>query len=162
MPKCATCGNTKGLFEMAGAGLCKKCKGEMLKAERGKDPEQEAIKEQKLEEAAKVVSLTTAFHVAGREVDHEIEIISAECALGMNVFKDLMANARDLFGGRSKVTQDALRNARQTAMLELRKEAVRVGADAVIGIDLDYLEMGTGSSTTMFLVSANGTAVKLK
>ena len=82
--------------------------------------------------------------------------------MGMNIFKDIMANVRDLVGGRSGVTQRALRDGRQIEMAELRKEAVRVGADAVIGIDLDYLEAGTGSAMNMFLISANGTAVKLK
>ena len=107
------------------------------------------------------IILTTAHTVANREIDQEIEIISAECVFGMNVFRDFFAGVRDFFGGRSDASQKLLRDARRTCMDELRQEAALVGADAVIGIDLDYSEISGKGKGMLFLV-ATGTAVKLR
>jgi uncharacterized protein YbjQ (UPF0145 family) len=115
-----------------------------------------------IEKEASNIILTTSFMVAGREIKEEIEIISAECVYGMNIFKDIMASARDFFGGRSATTQKALRDARKTALTELKREALMVGADAVISIDLDYQEMSVGTNQTMVMLVASGTAVKLQ
>lgn len=105
--------------------------------------------------------LTTTHTVPGREVDWVIEVISAECAFGMNVFKDFFAGVSDFFGGRNRSTQNTLRDARRAVMRDLRQEAFDVGADAVIGIDLDYSEFSGGGKSMLFVV-ATGTAVKLK
>ena len=78
--------------------------------------------------------------MANREIDHEIEVITAECVFGMNIFRDLFAGIRDIFGGRSEASQKVLRDARQTCLHELKLEANELGADAIIGIDLDYQE----------------------
>ncbi|MEY8211058.1 MAG: YbjQ family protein, partial [Gammaproteobacteria bacterium] len=78
--------------------------------------------------------------MANREIDHEIEVITAECVFGMNIFRDLFAGIRDIFGGRSEASQKVLRDARQTCLHELKLEAKKLGADAIIGIDLDYQE----------------------
>ncbi len=110
--------------------------------------------------AADVV-LTTSFSVAGKDILEEIEIVSAECVYGMHIFKDFFSGVRDVFGGRSKAIQDTLRDARRTAMAELRREAVMVGADAVIGVDLDYHEITGGGKGGMIMLVASGTAVKL-
>lgn len=107
------------------------------------------------------IILTTSFFVSGSEIESEIEIITAECVYGMNVFKDIFAGLRDFFGGRSQSMQEALRDARKTSLAELRREALMVGADAVIGIDLDYSEISGGKKAMLMLV-ASGTAVKLK
>lgn len=107
------------------------------------------------------ITLTTGYAVAGREIEREIDIVTAECAFGHHVIKDLAASMRDFFGGRSGTVQTTLRDCRKTALAELRKEALAVGADAVIGVDLDYGEMGSGGTAMLFLV-ASGTAVKLK
>ncbi len=107
------------------------------------------------------ITLTTAFSIAHREIEHEIEIISAECVFGMNIFRDFFAGVTDIFGGRSGATQNVLRGARTTALTELRREALIVGADAVIGVDLDYSEFSGQGKSMLFLV-ASGTAVKLK
>ena len=107
------------------------------------------------------VLLTTGYMIAGREIDREIDVITAECAFGHNILKDIAASARDFFGGRSGTVQNTLRDCRKVALTELRKEALEAGADAVIGVDLDYGEIGSGGSTMLFLV-ASGTAVKLK
>jgi uncharacterized protein YbjQ (UPF0145 family) len=75
----------------------------------------------------------------------------------MNIFKDLFAGVRDIVGGRSKAVQNTLRDSRRTALYELKKEAYEVGANAVVGVDLDYMEMSSGRS--MVLLVASGTAV---
>ena len=107
------------------------------------------------------ITLTTSFSISDREIEHEIEIISAECVFGMNIFQDFFAGATDFFGGRSGTTQNVLRDARTTALSELKREALMVGADAVIGVDLDYSEFSGKMKSMLFLV-ATGTAVKLK
>lgn len=95
------------------------------------------------------------------EIEKRIEIITAECAFGMNIFKDIFAGVRDIVGGRSKATQDVLRDARKMVLNELRKEAYAVGANAVVAVDLDYNEFSGGGKSMLFVV-ASGTAVKAK
>ena len=95
------------------------------------------------------------------EIEKRIEIITAECVFGMNIFKDVFAGVRDVVGGRSKVTQDILRDSRKTVLNELRKEAYAVGANAVVAVDLDYSEFSGGGKSMLFVV-ASGTAVKVK
>ena len=91
-----------------------------------------------------------------------LKSISIECVFGMNVFRDMFAGIRDIIGGRSSATQKVLRDARRTALTELRGEALMVGADAVIGIDLDYQELSGGGKSGMLMIVASGTAVALK
>ena len=107
------------------------------------------------------IVLTTGYTVANRDIDFEIDIITAECVYGLHLFKDMFASIRDTFGGRSKALQDALRDARKTVLAELRREAFHTKADAVIGVDLDYQEISGGGKGMLMLV-ANGTAVRLK
>lgn len=108
------------------------------------------------------VILTTSFEVAGREIESEIDMITAECAYGMNIFRDFFAGIRDLVGGRSKAVEKVLRDARTTVFDELRLQAEELGADAVIAVDLDYHELTGGGKGGMLLVVATGTAVRLK
>ena len=103
--------------------------------------------------------ILTTEHASDLRIAERIDIITAECVIGMHVFKDLMAGARDLFGGRSATIQKGLKEARTTALTELRREARDVGADAVVGVSLNYSEISAG--TTMLMVVATGTAVKL-
>ena len=86
-----------------------------------------------------------------------VEIVTAECAFGMNIFKDLFAGVRDIVGGRSEAVQKTMRDARKTALFELKREAHLVGANAVIGVDLDYVELSNVGS--MIMLVASGTAV---
>lgn len=88
-----------------------------------------------------------------------IDIITAECVYGMNIFKDIFASFTDVFGGRSDSIQSTLRDARKTALAELRKEAASIGANAVIGVDLDYSEISGGGKSGMLFIVASGTAV---
>lgn len=107
------------------------------------------------------VILTTSYQVAERNIRGEIAIVSAECAFGMNIFRDLLAGVRDIVGGRSGSVQKVLRDARETVLADLAAEAAELGADAVIAVDLDYHELSGGSKAGMLLVVATGTAVKL-
>ena len=107
------------------------------------------------------VILTTSSNLEGYRVTEHIDIVSSECVFGMNVFKDMFAGFRDFFGGRNKSSQNALRDARVACLNELRTEAAQMGANAVIGVDLDYSEISGGGKSMLFLV-ATGTAVKVK
>ncbi|MEM9988813.1 MAG: YbjQ family protein [Pseudomonadota bacterium] len=104
--------------------------------------------------------VTTTNTVPGREVTSSVGIVAGEAILGVNIFRDLFAGLRDIFGGRSGGYQKALREARDHAMADMIAEAQELGADAVIGIDIDYEAIDTQKGA-MLMVSANGTAVKL-
>jgi uncharacterized protein YbjQ (UPF0145 family) len=110
--------------------------------------------------AARIV-LTTTATVPNREIKEVVNIISAEVAVGMNIFKDMFSAVRDVVGGRAGSVQDTLRDLRNQALEELREEAARVGADAVVVVVLDYSEFSGGGRSMLFIV-ANGTAVRLK
>lgn len=103
--------------------------------------------------------MTTTTAVEGRPVTQYLGVVTGEVIVGANIFKDLFASVRDIVGGRSGAYEGSLRDARQTALKELADEARALGADGVIGIDLDYEVLGQGNS--MLMVSASGTAVKL-
>lgn len=105
--------------------------------------------------------LTTTPSIDGYEIVKTIEIITAECVFGMNIFKDFMASISDVFGGRSKSTQNLLKQARKNCLNELKIEAAEVGANAVVGVKLDYSEFSGQGKSMLFLV-ASGTAVVIK
>jgi len=107
------------------------------------------------------VKLTTTPIFPNLEIEEVKGVITAECVFGMNVFKDFFAGMTDFFGGRSESSQKVLRDARETCLNELKKEAYELGADGVIGIDLDYSEISGKGKGMLFLV-ASGTAVKFK
>lgn len=111
-----------------------------------------------IDELAKDLILTTENNMDEYKVVERIEIITAECVFGMNLFKDFFASITDIFGGRSSSSQKVLRNARLTCLTELRREALISGANAVIGIDLAYNEI-SGDGKSMLFVVATGTAV---
>jgi len=114
-----------------------------------------------IDELAKELILTTETTMAGYEVEERIEIITAECVFGMNMFRDMFAGIRDIFGGRSSASQKVLRDSRRVCLTELRREALIVGANAVIGVDLDYNEISGDDKSMLFLV-ASGTAVRVR
>jgi uncharacterized protein YbjQ (UPF0145 family) len=122
-----------------------------LKAERELD---EKTRQKSSEIRAILLTTETAPNL---NITKRIEIVTAECALGMNMFKDLFAGVRDIVGGRSKAVQDTMRDARRAALYELKKEAHEVGANAVVGVDLDYVELSASGSMVMLV--ASGTAV---
>jgi uncharacterized protein YbjQ (UPF0145 family) len=103
--------------------------------------------------------ITTTTSIEGRPVHEYVGIVTGEAILGANIFKDLFAGIRDIVGGRSGAYEDELRKARMIALDELGQAASQLGADAVIGVDLDYETVGQGGS--MLMVTASGTAVRL-
>ena len=96
--------------------------------------------------------------IAGREITETLGVVTGEAILGANIFRDLLAGITDIVGGRSRAYESALRNAREIALKEMGDEARRKGGDAVVGVDLDYETLGSGS---MLMVTATGTAVRL-
>jgi uncharacterized protein YbjQ (UPF0145 family) len=131
-----------------------------------KDAVKEAIRSQpqrfqefySTDDGAKNILLTTAPSLEGFRIVKTIEIVTSECVYGLNLFRDLFAGITDLLGGRSNATQNALRDARKMCLVELKKEAFQVGANAVIAVDLDYSKISGGGKSMLFLV-ASGTAV---
>ena len=111
------------------------------------------------DEAAIDQVLLTTETISPYRVSKRIDIVSAECAFGMNIFRDLFAGVRDVVGGRSEATQKVLREARNNALRELKREAHQIGANGVIGVSLSYSEFSGGGKSRLFLV-ATGTAVK--
>ena len=103
--------------------------------------------------------MTTTTAIEGRPVREYLGIVTGEVIVGANLFKDLFASVRDIVGGRAGAYEGTLRDARTQALGEAGEEARQLGADAVIGIDLDYEVLGQGGS--MLMVTASGTAVKL-
>ena len=103
--------------------------------------------------------ITTTDQVEGRRVIDYLGVVTGEAIIGVNVFRDFFAGIRDIVGGRSGGYQNALKDAREHAMADMRDAAKRLGADAVIGVDLDYEALGKENG--MLMVSINGTAVRL-
>lgn len=101
---------------------------------------------------------TTTPTVEGRPVREYLAVVTGEAILGANIFRDLFAGIRDVIGGRSGSYEKVLREAREAALREMQDEARKLGADAVVGVDLDYETVGQG---TMLMVTASGTAVRL-
>ena len=108
---------------------------------------------------ASTVIVTTANKVFQREIDRELGIVSAEVAYGMNLFKDLFKEVRDMVGGRSKAVETTLKDAKEQAIQDLKVEAHRIGADAVIAVDFEMSSIG---DSKMIVVTAYGTAVSLQ
>jgi len=99
-----------------------------------------------------IVSTTTALD--GRPVSEYIGVVTGEAVLGANVFRDVFAGLRDIVGGRSAGYERSLREARDTAIEEMVAEAEQMGAEAVIGVDVDYESVQLGQGGSMLMVSA--------
>ena len=102
---------------------------------------------------------TTTHTVDGRQIRQYLGLVTGEAIMGANVIRDFMANITDFVGGRSGTYESKFAEARETALQELEAEAQRKGADAVVGIDIDYQVLG--ASNGMLMVTATGTAVKI-
>lgn len=108
---------------------------------------------------ARGIPVTTTPTLEGQPIQQYCGIVTGEVIIGANLFRDFFASIRDMVGGRSGSYERILREAREQAIEELQAEAAQRGANAVVGIDLDYEVIGdTGS---MLMVSASGTAVKV-
>lgn len=104
--------------------------------------------------------VTTASNIEGKRIVRYYGIACGEAILGTNIFRDFFASIRDIVGGRSGAYERSLREARETAVNEMIQTAKDMGANAVIGVDLDYESIGIGDGGNMLMVSASGTAVR--
>jgi uncharacterized protein YbjQ (UPF0145 family) len=103
--------------------------------------------------------ISTTPSIEGRSIVEYRGLVTGEAILGANIFKDLFAGIRDIVGGRSGAYEQELARARAIALEEMEALASSLGADAVVGVDLDYETVGQGGS--MLMVTASGTAVRL-
>ena len=172
MPNCTSCGESTGSIRDDELGRCLACANANKPVTRSFAKPQapatdnidrvKALREKERETRAKIAAIMLTTETAPNlNITKRIEIVTAECAFGMNMFKDLFAGVRNVVGGRSEAVQKTMRDSRRTALYELKKEAYEVGANAVVGVDLDYVELaGTGSSMVMLV--ASGTAVVIE
>ena len=149
MSVCSVCGKTKGILTVWHEDKCMDCysSGRLKSSVQPNHKKIEAI-------------LLTTETAPNLNITKRIEIVTAECAFGMNIFKDLFAGVRDIVGGRCEAVQKTMRDSRKTVLYELKKEAYEVGANAVVGVDLDYVEMSSVGSMVMLV--ASGTAVVIE
>jgi uncharacterized protein YbjQ (UPF0145 family) len=105
--------------------------------------------------------VTTTDSLQGQQIVQYYGIVSGEAILGTNIFRDFFAGIRDIVGGRSAGYEKALREAKDTALKEMTDSARSLGANAVIGVDLDYETISIGEGGGMMMVAASGTAVKI-
>jgi uncharacterized protein YbjQ (UPF0145 family) len=103
--------------------------------------------------------LTTTPSVEGRPIQQYLGIVFGEVITGVNILRDLMGGLRDIVGGRSGSYEEELITARLQALEEIKAKAQKLGADAVVGIDIDYEVLGQTNS--MLMVTVSGTAVRL-
>ena len=101
--------------------------------------------------------MTTTATVDGKPISRYLGIVTGEAIIGANIFRDIFAGVRDIVGGRSGTYEKALAEARQVAMMEMQTRAQELGANAIVGIDLDYEVLGQNNG--MLMVAVSGTAV---
>lgn len=160
MAKCRDCGGKAG-FMFDTCDECVAANNLKADAEAAAGTAEEQRQRLAAKAALDAVVVSTAPSLEGYRIVRTIDVISAECVFGMNLFRDFFASLTDVFGGRSEASQKILRDSRRQCMYELRKEAVELGANAVIGVDLDYSEFSGGGKSMLFLV-ATGTAVAIE
>jgi len=102
--------------------------------------------------------ITTTPQIEGKKVTAYLGLVSGEAIMGADIFKDLFAGIRNIVGGRAAAYEQELRRAKDIALEEMTENAKTLGANAIIGVDLDYETLGQGGN--MLMVSASGTAVK--
>jgi uncharacterized protein YbjQ (UPF0145 family) len=103
--------------------------------------------------------VTTTGSVDGRSIGKYLGLVSGEAVMGANLFRDFFAGITDMVGGRSGTYENVLRGGRDQALSEMIEEAEKLGADAIVGVSLDYEAIG--ASDSMMMVVATGTAIKL-
>ena len=104
--------------------------------------------------------VTTTPGIDGKSITEYKGIVTGEAIMGANIFKDLFAGIRDIVGGRSATYENELRQAKEIALQEMQERAASVGANAIVGVDLDYETLG--ASGGMLMVTASGTAVVVR
>ncbi len=103
--------------------------------------------------------VTTTHNIEGKQIKKYIGLVNGEAIIGANFVKDIFAGIRDVVGGRSAAYEQSLREAKSIAIKEMMDQATRLGANAIVGVDLDFQTIGSNGS--MLMVSANGTAVEI-
>lgn len=103
---------------------------------------------------------TTTSTVDGKSIEAYLDIVVGEAILGANIFKDIFGAVRDIIGGRSGAYEQEMGKARRVAFQEMEQQAQQLGADAIVGIDIDYEVVGQNGG--MMMVSVSGTAVRFK
>lgn len=104
--------------------------------------------------------LTTTSTLQGREISQYLGIVTGETIIGANIFRDFFAGITDIIGGRSAAYEEVLSKAKTQAINEMVSQAISMGANGVIGVDLDYETVG--GSGSMLMVTASGTAVVVR
>lgn len=162
MAICSKCGASSSWLNKFEGPYCHDCRAILARIPTSDAAAElaatQAAREARADAAKRIILTTETAH--NLPVAERLDIVTAEVVIGLHLFKDIAAGFRDVFGGRSQVMQDGLRDARRTALAELRLEAHDLGADAIVGVALDYSQIGAASSNMLFLV-ASGTAVKL-
>jgi uncharacterized protein YbjQ (UPF0145 family) len=102
--------------------------------------------------------VTTTHQLEGKKIEQYLGLVVGEAVMGANIFKDIFASIRDIVGGRSGAYEDELTKARKIGFQELEQEALSIGANAIVGVDIDYEVVGKGGS--MLMVSISGTAIR--
>ncbi len=105
--------------------------------------------------------LSTTSTIQGLDVYEYLGVVTGEAILGANIFRDLFAGIRDIVGGRAGSYEKELRRAREIAMEEMKEQARRMGANAVIGIDIDYETISIQDGGSMLMVTVSGTALRV-
>lgn len=154
MAECKDCGSKISWLY----NVCDKCHEDDV-ANKSSEKLKVSAQAQRMKQEISSILLTTET-APNLNITKRIEIVTAECAFGMNIFKDLFAGVRDIVGGRSEAVQQTMRDSRKTVLYELKKEAYEVGANAVVGVDLDYVELSAAGSMVMLV--ASGTAVLIE
>lgn len=155
MATCKQCGNSVPFYNLNMGGVCSACVFSQKNRETSTEPVPPSVSE---EDVSHIVLSTEG--APDLRVAERLDIVTAEFAVGMGLLTDIFNAWRDVFGGRSTSYQNALKDARKAVLNELRREAHALGADAVLGVQLDYSEISGGGKSMMFLV-ASGTAVRL-
>jgi uncharacterized protein YbjQ (UPF0145 family) len=106
--------------------------------------------------------IVTTPSVEGHRVARHLGLVTGDAILGANIFRDLFAGIRDIVGGRSAAYERELREAKRLALEEMTEQARELGANAVVGVDLDFETITMGNGGGMLMVSASGTAVALE
>ena len=159
MANCINCGKRIGFTNNGTDGRCTTCTIAYIEENK---PTTLQIENADLEREVRLSEIEAVLLTTETSPDiniiQRIEIVTAECAFGMNIFKDLFIALTNVVGGRSETLQKVMKESRKTALYELKREAFLVGANAVVGVDLDYVELGAVGSNMVMLV-ASGTAV---
>jgi uncharacterized protein YbjQ (UPF0145 family) len=106
--------------------------------------------------------IVTTPSMEGKRITRYLGLVTGDAILGANIFRDLFAGIRDIVGGRSAAYEKELRSAKRIALVEMMDEATELGANAVVGVDLDYETITMGSGGGMLMVTATGTAVVIE